>query len=71
MRYTRHGVGAMRAPVVGIGTHFNSTLSPWAADGLLRAGFSDAEIGAIKDGKYLSVQRSCCPHEEFWSAQAE
>jgi len=51
----------MSARVVGIGTYFNSTLSPWATDGLLQAGFSDAEIGAIMGGKYLRVLRQVLP----------
>ena len=61
MRYTRYVVGVMSARAVGIGTHFNSTVSPRVTDGLLRAGFSDAEIGAIIGGKYLRVLRQVLP----------
>jgi microsomal dipeptidase-like Zn-dependent dipeptidase len=61
MGYTRYAVGVMSARAVGMGTHFTSTLSPWVTDGLLRAGFSDAEIGAIMGGKNLRVLRQVLP----------
>lgn len=46
---------------VGIGTHFNTAIMPWLIDGLLAAGFGDADVADLVGGNYLRLLRRVLP----------
>jgi membrane dipeptidase len=61
----RYAVDVMGIDHVGIGTHFNTTVMPWVTDGLLRAGYADADVARILGGNYIRVLRQTLPPAEL------
>ena len=59
--YIRHAVGVMGVKSVGIGTHFNTAIMPWLIDGLLAAGFRNADVADLVGGNYLRLLRRVLP----------
>ena len=46
---------------VGIGTHFNSACLPWLIEGVLQAGYTEADVAKIFGGNYLRILRALLP----------
>ncbi|MBM3276739.1 MAG: membrane dipeptidase [Candidatus Handelsmanbacteria bacterium] len=59
--YLRYAVDLMGVEGVGIGTHFNSAVFPYLTEGLLDAGFSEADAALILGGNYLRLLRQVLP----------
>ncbi|MCC7262939.1 MAG: membrane dipeptidase [Candidatus Latescibacteria bacterium] len=59
--YIRYAVDLMGVQGVGIGTHFNTAVLPYLTEGLLQAGFSEADAALILGGNYLRLLRQVLP----------
>ena len=61
VRQIDYAVDVMGIEGVGIGTHFNSACLPWLIEGVLQAGYTEADAAEIFGGNYLRVLRAVLP----------